>query len=187
MPFGGKIFSTSEFVSGARMCNTETANGLCHALPVGDPRPDLGASAWALEVWGEVVHRDLVQHDVPLWNPYQGIGTPLAANMQSAVFDPLLLLWHLHPTPLTQDLSFLLGLVLIGAAAYFAARMMRLGVVARCWWGACSRCRAGSSRTRTTTGSGSTSTSPCSSDWRSGSSDRIDGSRRVVRHSPSPG
>ena len=43
--------------------------------------------------------------ELPLWNPYQGAGAPLAANMQSAVFDPLLLAVNLHPTPLTWDLS----------------------------------------------------------------------------------
>ena len=130
IPFDGKTFSGSSFVSGAQSCDSETTNGLCHGPAYDDPRVDLGASSWALEPWVEVVHRDLADHEVPLWNRYQGIGSPLAANMQSSVFDPLYLVAHLHPTPLVQDLSLLFGLLLIGAATYFAARMMRLGPAA---------------------------------------------------------
>ena len=69
-----------------------------------DVRPDLGASAWQFEPWAEVTSREYASGEVPLWSPFQGIGAPLAANMQSAVFDPLLLAVNLHPTPLTWDL-----------------------------------------------------------------------------------
>ena len=56
-----------------------------------DFRLDLGASAWALEPWAEVTHRAYSEGEIPLWNPYQAAGAPHAANMQSAVFDSLLL------------------------------------------------------------------------------------------------
>jgi hypothetical protein len=129
VPFGGKTFSTSLQAPGARVCGTEGTDACLNGVP-DDPRFDHGASAWALEPWVNVVHRDLAQRDLPLWNPYQGAGAPLAANMQSGVFDPLLLAAHLHPTPLTQDLSFLVALMLIGVGAYFAARMLRLQILA---------------------------------------------------------
>ncbi len=128
VPFQGKTFSTALQAPGAHLC--ETSSGACLARVPDDPRVDYVASAWALEPWAWVVHRDLDEHDVPLWNPYQGVGAPLAGNMQSGAFDPFLLALHVHPTALLEDLTLLFGLMLIGAAAYFAARMLRLGVIA---------------------------------------------------------
>lgn len=128
VPFQGKTFSTALQTAGARVC--DTSSGACLAGDADDPRFDYAASAWALEPWMWVVHLDVAQNDVPLWNPYQGVGAPLAGNMQSGAFDPFLLAVHVHPTPLVEDLTLLIGLLLIGAAAYFAARMLRLGVLA---------------------------------------------------------
>ncbi len=100
-------------------------------LPVfpADIRPDLGASSWALEPWAEITHRAYTAGEIPLWNPYQGIGTPLAANMQSAVFDPLLLAVNLHPTPLVWDFSIIGAFLLGAAAAYVFARVLGMWVV----------------------------------------------------------
>ena len=94
-----------------------------------DFRPDLGASSWAFEPWAEVTHRAYADGEVPLWNPYQGAGAPHAANMQSAVFDPLLIGVTLHPTPLTWDLSIIGAFVLGAAAAYLFGRVLGLRVV----------------------------------------------------------
>jgi hypothetical protein len=128
VPFQGKTFSTALQVPGARIC--ETASGACIGRDLDDPRVDYFAGASALDPWVHVVHLDAAERDLPLWNPYQGIGAPLAGNMQSSAFDPFLFALHVHPTPLLQDLTLLIGLMLIGAAAYFAARMLRLGVLA---------------------------------------------------------
>jgi Bacterial membrane protein YfhO len=94
-----------------------------------DFRPDLGASTWQFEPWAEVTHRAYVDGEVPLWNPYQAAGAPHAANMQSAVFDPLLLGVNLHPTPLAWDLSLIGAFVLGAAAAYLFGRVLGLRVV----------------------------------------------------------
>jgi hypothetical protein len=95
-----------------------------------DVRPDTGASAWQLEPWAEVTSREYAAGSLPLWNAFQGIGAPLAANMQSAVFDPLLLAVNLHPTPLIWDLSIIGAFVLGAAAAYVFGRVLGMGVVA---------------------------------------------------------
>src|SRR5437588_454200 len=62
--------------------------------------------------------------------PYQGAGAPLAANAQSAVFDPLTLAVNLHPTPLTWDLSFLVVFLLGAAATYLFLRSLGLSLLA---------------------------------------------------------
>ena len=128
--------SSSAAARSARLPRPPGTNG--HApfpgpaeLPIArDFRPDRGASAWQSEPWAEVTHRAYADGELPLWNPYQGAGAPLAANMQSAVFDPLLLAVNLHPTPLTWDLSILGAFVLGAAAAYLFGRVLGLRVVA---------------------------------------------------------
>jgi hypothetical protein len=94
-----------------------------------DFRLDLGASTWQMEPWAEVTHRAFFEGELPLWNPYEAAGAPHAANMQSAVFDPLLLAVNLHPTPLTWDLSIVGAFVLGAAAAYLFGRILGLRVV----------------------------------------------------------
>lgn len=94
-----------------------------------DYRTDLAASTWAFEPWAEVTHREYSTGTVPLWNPYQGDGAPLAANMQSAVFDPLLLPVNLDPTQGTWDLAILGAFLLGAAAAYAYAHVLGLDIV----------------------------------------------------------
>jgi len=91
-----------------------------------DFRVDQGASTWQAEPWAEVAHRAYAGGELPLWNPYQGAGAPLAANMSSAVFDPLLLAVNLHPTPLTWDIAMIGAFLLGAAAAYLFGRILGL-------------------------------------------------------------
>lgn len=124
--FRGKTFDTSAVSSGV--------NG--EDPPTGVPRPNIsqfrvdpGASAWQMTPWAKVSHREIVQGEVPLWNPYEGAGAPLAGNLQSAVFDPLTLPVNLHPTPLTWDLSFLFAFLLAGLATYLFLRNLGISLL----------------------------------------------------------
>lgn len=101
-----------------------------------DVHVDAGASAWQFEPWAEVVHRELAAGQAPLWNPYQGAGTPLAANMQSAAFDPLLLPVRLHPSPRVWDLTLLASFVAGAIATYALGRLLGLGTAASATGGA---------------------------------------------------
>jgi uncharacterized membrane protein len=127
IPFEGKTFSTASYTAGFNGCGSHTSvRSLCTARKRGDPRPDLAASSWFLEPSAQVVHHEIANGNVPLWNPGEGIGAPLAGNPQTAAFDPLMLAVFLHPTELIADLSTLLWLLLIGVAAYLFARALRL-------------------------------------------------------------
>lgn len=97
--------------------------------PTPDFRTDVAASTLQFEPWAEVTHRAYWEGEVPFWNPYQGGGAPHVANMQSAVFDPLLLGVKLSPTPLMWDLSLVAAFLLGAAAAYLFGRMLGLDVV----------------------------------------------------------
>lgn len=82
-------------------------------------RPDAGASAWQLEPWFHIAAQQWTAGIVPLWTPFQGFGAPLAANFQSAVFDPLLMLPIIAlGVPGGQDVA-VLGLLLAGMLAAF--------------------------------------------------------------------
>ncbi len=71
------------------------------------------------------------EHVFPLWNPYNGFGSPLAADMQSQPFNPLVMLLSADCTPYTYNLFLLLRLLIAGFftylfAAYFLDRMSAL-------------------------------------------------------------
>ena len=81
---------------------------------------NVGATSQAL---GHRAALDWLHGHVPWWNPYEGLGTPLAAGMQAAAFFPptLLLIWS------GGQLTFRLLLELsAGLCTYFLLR--RLGV-----------------------------------------------------------
>lgn len=126
--FMGRTFSTAWKVVGTNGFAPPVGAGI--QVPVDEYRIDQGASAWAFEPWAQVVHRILAHGEWPLWNPYQGTGAPLAANMQSAVFDPLLLPVHLHPSLLVWDLCFLFLLISGIWFAQLYLRSLGLGVAA---------------------------------------------------------
>jgi hypothetical protein len=63
----------------------------------------------------------------PLWNPYECLGMPLMANMQSAVFYPPRLLHMFLDPVLAQNLYVLLKLWLCGMTAYLCGRAIGLG------------------------------------------------------------
>jgi len=135
IPFGGKTFSTASYVTNFNGCGpNRTTEAVPGALPFGfcnpvnenDPRPDFAASSWFLEPSAQVIHREIARGSLALWSEGEGLGTPLAANPQTAALDPLMLAVFLHPTPLVTDLSILFWLLLVGVAAYLLARVLGL-------------------------------------------------------------
>jgi len=62
----------------------------------------------------------------PLWNPYLGAGTPLAANLQTAAFYPPNLLFLLMPVEWAFGWALALHVALAGLFAYYLARTLGL-------------------------------------------------------------
>jgi Bacterial membrane protein YfhO len=60
---------------------------------------------------------------VPLWDPYQGYGAPLAANQQSQPFYPLTMMLLLHIGPRTYNWFLLARLFMAGIASYLYLRL----------------------------------------------------------------
>ena len=133
--FGGRTFDTSSEVSGVN--GNLPPSGVAPWTGTDLIRPDRAAGAWQSVPWAQVTHRQLGQGHWPLWNPYQGIGQPLAANMQSAALDPLFVAINLHPTTRTWDLTWLFVFSIAAVATFLFCRRLGIGVLgAACGAGA---------------------------------------------------
>lgn len=97
------------------------AHGIGHLFP---PYPTLDFNVGVLsEAQGRLAVRDVLSGIMPWWNPYEGVGTPLAGNMQSsALFPPTLLL------TLPDGLLYLHLLLQAVAGLFTYLLMRRLGV-----------------------------------------------------------
>ncbi len=78
---------------------------------------------WTMVAWGQVHAGHL-----PLWNPFGGLGTPLAFNWQSAAFAFSTLVAYLAPLRMAFTVSVLTSLGIAGAGAYVLGRVLGLGV-----------------------------------------------------------
>ena len=92
--------------------------GVLPGVPYIDP--NAGFTSQAL---GHLAAMDWLHGHVPWWNPYEGLGTPLAAEMQSGAFFPTTLLLALPGGTLFVQLALELT---AGWSTYFVSR--RLGV-----------------------------------------------------------
>ena len=65
----------------------------------------------------------------PLWNPYVGCGTPLAANLMSGIYNPLRFLLLLFPEPVTFDLYLLMRVFLAGLFTFILLRKLNISKI----------------------------------------------------------
>jgi small-conductance mechanosensitive channel len=110
----------------ARGQPTVLPQGAWAGKPLAVPFPkmlDTGAAAWQTEAYLGLIREEyLKEHTVPLWNPYQGYGTPLAANMHSQPFYPLTMALILRLNPHTYNWFIFLRLFIAGFCAYLYIR-----------------------------------------------------------------
>jgi hypothetical protein len=99
--------------SGVRVHNSQTTDLIAQMIP------------WTSLAWTQVHHGHL-----PLWNPYNGLGMPLAFNWQSATFGLPTLLGYLAPLRLAYTVQIVVTLVLGGTGTYVLGRVLGLGVTA---------------------------------------------------------
>ncbi len=80
---------------------------------------------WSMLAWTQVHHGQL-----PLWNPYEALGMPLAFNWQAAAFSLPTLVSYLFPLRLSFTVQVVLTLVIAGTGVYVLGRVLRLATVA---------------------------------------------------------
>lgn len=124
--FGGATLMSSAYVSGTMPDGPFGYSGhRVSEIPV----IDAGASAWQDLPLTMLTHKIYSSGKFPLWNPHQSMGTPLAADMQSAVFFPLKFIVFLFPSSITWDLYLLFRLFMAGFFTYLFLRTIKIGVI----------------------------------------------------------
>ena len=93
-------------------------------------RLDAGGSAWQLEPWARIVADSYSNRLLPLWNPHQFFGTPLAGDAQPGAFDVLRLPAMLSDTAWGWDLYYLSQSALCLVLTYVFARSVGFRVEA---------------------------------------------------------
>ena len=79
---------------------------------------------WTNLAWTQVHHGQL-----PLWNPYSLLGTPLAFNWQAGTFGVPALLGYLFPVSLAFTVQVMATLFIAGTGAYVLGRVVGLGTI----------------------------------------------------------
>lgn len=123
--FAGRTLSPAAYVPGVLPSGPVAA-----AVPPPTPLRDLEGGAWVDEPAPYLVHRPLAALRAPLWNPAVGLGAPLAANPNMAAWSPLQLPANLLPTPLVQDLTWVLRVYLLAFFTWTLAWTLGCGFVA---------------------------------------------------------
>jgi hypothetical protein len=91
---------------------------------------DIGDQISEFIPWLSLSWQQVHAGHLPLWNPYSGLGAPLAFNWQSAPFGLPALVSYIFPLRFAFDVSLGVTMVVGGTGAYVLARVLRLGVLA---------------------------------------------------------
>jgi hypothetical protein len=126
------VASLAPFVLGDRTLQDSAVEPSLYAsggLPVeagspGIPRElDPGAPAWQTEAWFPLEHAIVFgEHALPIWNPYEAYGVPLAANMQSQPYSPFAWIAIVRNSPRMYALFVLARLYAAGLFAFLFLR-----------------------------------------------------------------
>jgi len=79
---------------------------------------------WASLSWTQVHHGQL-----PLWNPYSALGTPLAFNWQAASFSLPAVVSYLFPLHLVYTVQVAVTLIVAGTGVYAFCRLLGVGAI----------------------------------------------------------
>ena len=84
---------------------------------------DAGAPAWDTEPLFAIEGDELLrEHTLPNWNPYSGLGAPLAGNLQSQPYYPLSFIYSLAPSPYAYNWWVILRLLVAGLGMFALMR-----------------------------------------------------------------
>ena len=119
----GKTLSTSSLLPGTTPNGPYGFSGYRPEMPFSF---DISGNAYVNEPNPYIVREILDEHALPGWNPLEGLGIPLAGNLNTEVFNPLKIFLNLFPTPFSQDMFFLLRLLVMGFFVFLFLRELHL-------------------------------------------------------------
>jgi hypothetical protein len=98
--------------SGVQVRNSTTGDQIAEMIP-----------------WSNLAWLQVHQGHLPLWNPFNGLGLPLAFNWQSVVFSLPVVVSYAFPLHLAYTVQIILTMVIAGTGAYVLARVLGVGVI----------------------------------------------------------
>ena len=117
----GPYFGAFDFLS--RTGLTTCPGVVIHNAAIGDQGDEV--VPWITLAWTQVHNGHL-----PLWNPFEALGMPLAFNWGSGAFGLPALVSYLTPLRAVYWVQILVSLIVGGTGAYFFGRVLRLHPVA---------------------------------------------------------
>ncbi len=106
-----------------------TQSGLTHSSGVIVRNTYPGDQIGEMIPWSNLAWVQVHAGHLPLWNPFSGLGLPLAFNWQSAVFSLPTVVGYLFPLHLSYTVQVLVTLIVGGTGAYALGRVLRLGAI----------------------------------------------------------
>jgi len=85
--------------------------------------------------WTNLAWQQVHSGHLPLWDPYNVLGMPLAFNWQSGVFSVPALVGYLFPVSFAYTAAVLTKLIIAGTGVYVLCRVLRLGPLAAAFGG----------------------------------------------------
>jgi hypothetical protein len=79
--------------------------------------------------WSRLAWTQVHQGHLPLWNPYEGLGMPLAFGWQAAAASVPSLIGYLFPLDLSVTVQVVVTLVIAGTGVYVLGRILGLGTL----------------------------------------------------------
>ena len=99
-------------IAGTAVRNSSTGDQIAEMIP------------WSTLAWVQV-HAG----HVPLWDPFSGLGLPLAFNWQSGVFSLPTVIGYAFPLHIAYTVQIIVTVIVAGSGAYVLARVLHVGVL----------------------------------------------------------
>ncbi len=112
-----------------------TTNGLTSQSGIVVHNPSLRDQIALFIPFTEQAWTQVHQGHIPLWNPYNGLGMPLAFNWESAPFGLPALVGYAVPLRFAYTVGVLVTVIVAGTGGYVFGRVLRLGVIASAFVG----------------------------------------------------
>ena len=109
--------------------------GLSQQAQVKIPNPYIADQVDEMIPWSTLAWQQVHSGHLPLWNPYSGLGTPLAFNWVSSAFSVPTLVSYVFPLRLAYTAQTIMTLFIAGTGGYVLGRVLRLGVIASAFLG----------------------------------------------------
>ena len=121
--FLGKTLSTSSLLPGTTPDGPYEFSGYKPEMPFSF---DTSGNAWINDPHPYLINRQLRDGVFPMWNSNEGLGMPMLGDPGKEILNPLKIFLNLFPSPLFNDLYFLLRLWVTGIFTFLFLRERRL-------------------------------------------------------------